>query len=85
MIQPGQSKGTSLDRPRKDVIMNKKKPLDRSIHRTSWFALAAILLLTSAAQGMYDPHHGRWFQRDPLGVRPDRGNFYPSAVSKKVM
>jgi RHS repeat-associated protein len=20
---------------------------------------------------MYDPHHGRWFQRDPLGVRPD--------------
>jgi hypothetical protein len=34
-------------------------------------ALAAVLLLASAAQGMYDPHHGRWFQRDPLGVRPD--------------
>ena len=36
-----------------------------------WLPLAGLLLLSSAAQGMYDPHHGRWFQRDPLGVRLD--------------
>jgi len=39
--------------------------------RIHWPVPAVVLLLSSAAQGMYDPHHGRWFQRDPLGVRPD--------------
>jgi len=41
------------------------------VRRAAWVAMAAVLLLGSTAQGMYDPHHGRWFQRDPLGVRPD--------------
>ena len=32
----------------------------------------------------YDPHHGRWFQRDPLGVRPDapRGDVHLGNQSK---
>ncbi len=52
-------------------MMNRYQALCRSSRRAFWFSLPAVLLLGSTAQGMYDPHHGRWFQRDPLGVRPD--------------
>jgi hypothetical protein len=37
----------------------------------TWLSLVLLLLLSSAAQGIYDPTHGRWYQHDPLGVRPD--------------
>jgi hypothetical protein len=35
----------------------------------------------------YDPHHGRWFQRDPLGVRPDapRGMAQPGKQYRDSM
>ncbi len=50
------------------------------LRHAAWPILATVLLLASAAQGMYDPHHGRWFQRDPLGVRPEEppGEFRPA-------
>lgn len=32
---------------------------------------AVILAMPPSAHGMYDPKHGRWLQRDPLGVTPD--------------
>jgi len=35
-------------------------------------ALIIPALLPQSAHGMYDPKHGRWLQRDPLGVRPGR-------------
>jgi RHS repeat-associated protein len=34
-------------------------------------ALVIAGLLPQSAHGMYDAKHGRWLQRDPLGVRPD--------------
>jgi hypothetical protein len=41
----------------------------------SVLALATALIvagfLPQSAHGMYDPKHGRWLQRDPIGVRPD--------------
>jgi hypothetical protein len=52
-------------------------------------ALAAALvipaLLPQSAHGMYDPKHGRWLQRDPLGVRPDapRGRIEPARQSDR--
>lgn len=33
--------------------------------------LTCLAAFPSAANGMYDARHGRWLQRDPLGVRPD--------------
>jgi RHS repeat-associated protein len=33
--------------------------------------LAFVLVSCSHAFGTYDPKHGRWLQRDPLGRRPD--------------
>jgi len=35
------------------------------------YAAVVVALVQAPAFSMYDPHHGRWFQRDPLGVRPD--------------
>jgi hypothetical protein len=42
--------------------------------------VGAFLLVVSTAHGMYDPKHGRWLQRDPLGVRadPPRATLTPS-------
>jgi len=59
--------------------------IPKSLHLRSG---AAILLYTAVVVGlvqapafsMYDPHHGRWFQRDPIGVRPDA----PKAVIKPM-
>ncbi|MHC4444561.1 MAG: hypothetical protein ACYTA5_18340 [Planctomycetota bacterium] len=42
-------------------------------------AYAMTLFLPQLSNAMYDPKHGRWLQRDPLGVRPD----VPKAVSNK--
>ncbi len=44
-------------------------------------ALVIPALLPQSAHGMYDPKHGRWLQRDPLGVRPDapKGRIEPLA------
>ncbi len=48
-----------------------------SIRTNPWRAacyvlsFAVVLGAQSAANGMYDPKHGRWFQRDPVGIRSD--------------
>ena len=34
-------------------------------------ALAVTLAVPLSANGMYDPKHGRWLQRDPLGMKLD--------------
>jgi len=36
-------------------------------------------VIPAPAKGMYDPQHGRWLQRDPVGTRPDkRGRIDPT-------
>jgi RHS repeat-associated protein len=53
----------------------------RGVLTTNLLAVVTLLVAASAANGMYDPKHGRWLQRDPLGVRPDppRGEIAPLA------
>ena len=51
--------------------MNRSRMSSLRIGWAGWLSLAVVLFICPAAQGTYDPHHGRWFQRDPLGVRPD--------------
>jgi RHS repeat-associated protein len=49
--------------------------LRSTINRKSVLVVLAICttagLFPRAAHGMYDPKHGRWLQRDPIGVRLD--------------
>ena len=51
--------------------MSKQHTYYLRLRQASWFALMAVLLYPQASHGMYDPHHGRWFQRDPHGVEID--------------
>ncbi len=43
-------------------------------------ALAATFAFPLAAHGTYDPKHGRWLQRDPIGVKADA----PKALVKPL-
>ncbi len=53
-----------------------------SVSAVAFLVVAATVLVAGVtpARAMYDPHHGRWLQRDPLGVRPDvpRGRISPA-------
>lgn len=46
-------------------------------HHRSGLPLSSLVVLLSTlgastpTRAMYDPHHGRWLQRDPLGVSPE--------------